>query len=66
MQTEKQIGDFTLRVVRESDANGPYSVKIYGGPTPHTLMCRFESEDAAASYLVRVNPSVLNRFFARG
>jgi hypothetical protein len=64
LPTEKQIGDFTLRVVADASANGPFAIEVLGGPAARTLACRFASEDDAAAYLSRVTSRSLSQFFA--
>ena len=57
--TEKTIGDFTVRVEADSSVNGPFAVRVHGGPAVRTLDCRFETEAAAAEYLSHVSSRTL-------
>ena len=58
-QTEKQIGDFTVRVEADASVNGPYKVVVVGGPNPRTLAARFESQTRAIEYLGSVSSRTL-------
>lgn len=58
-RTEKQIGDFTVRVEPDESLNGPYKVVVYGGPNPRTLAARFDSESSAVEYLDHVSSRTL-------
>jgi len=52
---EKTIGDSTVAVVHVGGLNGPYSIQVFGGGSPRTLACRFETVDDARRYLASVS-----------
>ena len=58
---EKEIGDFTVAVVYVGGLNGPYAVKVFGGPHPRTLETRFETVAQASQYLKGVSSKTLTQ-----